>query len=173
MTVYVVDHAIFRPGEDIAISVCVGRWGSALKWVQEMYTGCIQHSGAPDIWGDAYHALYRYQSAQLVSDKAPAVREASTSKSTRVAHLSCFVERARGPVQDAAARFNVTIDSAGRVRGQAVATGQPAVKIARLRVDPAHSASDICLGVLLHLASMEHQPAVESLMDRMRRGDAK
>jgi hypothetical protein len=27
--------------------------------------------------------------------------------------------------------------------------------------------------VLLHLASMEHQPAVESLMDRMRRGDAK
>lgn len=53
MTVYVVDHAIFRPGEDIAISVCVGRWGSALKWVQEMYTGCIQHGGAPDIWGDA------------------------------------------------------------------------------------------------------------------------
>ncbi|CAE6710820.1 hypothetical protein LMG22931_01261 [Paraburkholderia nemoris] len=173
MSVYVVDDATFRPGEDIAISVCVGRWGSALRWTQELYTGCIQHSGIPDIWTDAYHALYRHESAQLVSEEATAVREVSTSKSIRVAHLSCFVERARGPVQDAAARFSVTIDSAGRVRGEAVATGQPAVKIARVRVDPAHSASDICLGVLLHLASMDHQPAVASLMDRMRRGETK
>lgn len=173
MTVYVVDHAIFRPGEDIAISVCVGRWGSALKWVQEMYTGCIQHGGAPDIWGDAYHALYRYESAQIVSDEAPAVREVSTSKSVRVAHLSCFVERARGPVQDVSARFTVTIDSAGRVRGEAVATGQPAVKIARVRVDPAFSASDICLSVLLHLAGIGHQSVVADLMNRMRRGETK
>ena len=76
-------------------------------------------------------------------------------------------------MQDAAARFTVAIDSRGRVRGEAVATGQPAVKIGRMRVDPTHSASDICLGVLLHLASVEHLPVVADLMDRIRRGDTK
>lgn len=174
MSVYAVDNATFRPGEEIAISVCVGRWGSALRWTQELYTSCIQHSGAPDIWGDTYHALYRYESAQLVScegsvaDKVP-----TTGKQTRVAHLSCLVERARGPVQDAAARFSVSIDSVGRVRGEAVATGHQAIKISRMRVDPRHSPSDICLSVLMHLASIEHQPAITDLMDKMRRGDTK
>lgn len=173
MSVYAVDHATFRQGEDIAIGVCVGRFGSTLRWAQELYTRCIQHGGAPDIWVDAYHALYRYESAHLLSDGGPEaeVRLAPSTKRDRVAHVTCFVERERASVQDAAARFTVSVDSVGRVRGQAVATGQPTVKIARMRVDPSHSAAEIGLAVLLHLASRDYQPAVADIMRRMRRVD--
>lgn len=173
MSVYAVDHTTFRQGEDIAICVCVGRFGSNLRWEQELYTRCIQHGGAPDIWADAYHALHRYESAQLISDAGPVatVRHEGATKRTRVVNVTCLIERARGCVQDAAARFTVSVDSVGRVRGEAVATGQPAAKIARMRVDPSHSASEIGLAVLLHLASREHHSAVADLMHRMRRGD--
>lgn len=173
MSMYVVDSAEFRKGEDIAICVCVGRFGSALKCAQELYTGCVQHSGTPDIWGDAYHALYRCESAELVLADGPVAmpKPTATTKAPRVTHVTCFIERARGRVQDAAGRFTVSIDSAGRVRGEAVATALPVLEIARMRVDPSSSASEIGLAVLLHLASREHQPAVTDLMQRMRRGD--
>lgn len=170
---YAVDHATFRQGEDIAIAVCVGRFGSDLRWTQELYTRCIQHSGVPDIWADAYHALHRYESAQLISEDGPVIanRPVPTTQRGRVAHVTCLVERERASVQNAAGRFSVSVDSVGRVRGEAVATGQRAVKIARMRVDPSHSASEIGLAVLLHLASRDHQPAVADIMLRMRRGD--
>lgn len=170
---YAVDHAAFRRGEDIAIAVCVGRFGSDLRCTQELYTGCVQHGGAPDIWTDAYHALHRNESAQLVSDDGPltATRPASTTRRHRVTHVTCFVERERAAVQIASARFTVSVDSVGRVRGEAVATGQRAIKIARLRVDPFQSASEIGLAVLLHLASLDYQPAVADIMRRMRRED--
>jgi hypothetical protein len=155
-SVYAVDHATFRQDEDIAIAVCVGRFGAGLRWSQELYTSCVEHGSAPDIWADAYHALHRHESAQLVSDDGPvtATRPASTTRRDRVAHVTCFVERERAAVQNASARFTVSVDSVGRVRGEAVATGQRAVKIARLRVNPSHSASEIGLAVLLHLASV-------------------
>lgn len=173
MLAYVVEPARFRQDEDIAIAVCVGRFGSDLRWTQELYTRCIQHSGAPDIWADAYHALHRYESAQLISDGGPVIadRPAPTTQRGRVTHVTCLVERERASVQNAAARFTVSVDSVGRVRGEAVATGQRAVKIARVRVDPAQSASEIGLAVLLHLASRGHHPAVADFMRRMRRGD--
>lgn len=170
---YAVDHSTFRQDEDIAIAVCVGRFGFGLRWTQELYTRCVQHSSAPDIWADAYHALHRNESAQLVSDDGPvtATRPASTKRRDRVAHVTCFVERERASVQNASARFTVSVDSVGRVRGEAIATGQRAVKIARLRVDPFDSASEIGLAVLLHLASRDYQPAVADIMRRMRRED--
>lgn len=169
MSVYVSESATFRQ-EDITIGMCVGRFGSDLRWRLELHTRCVQHSGAPDIWTDAYQALYRYESAQPVSDDGPVagVRNAPTTKQKRVTHVTCFVERARASVQNAVARFTVSVDSTGRVRGEAVATGQPAVKIARMRVDPLHSASEIGLAVLLHLASSEFHPAVADFMRRMR-----
>lgn len=173
MSVYAVDHATFRQREDIFIGVCVGRFGSNLRWVQELYTRCIEHGGAQDIWNDAYHALYRDESAQLLSGSAPMVevgREPMTTRD-RVAHVTCFVEHERAGAQTAAARFTVSVDTVGRVRGEAVATGQRATKIARMRVDPTHSASEICLAVLLYLASQEYQPAVADIMRRMRRED--
>jgi len=73
MLAYVVEPARFRQDEDIAIAVCVGRFGSDLRWTQELYTRCIQHSGVPDIWADAYHALHRYESAQLISEDGPVI----------------------------------------------------------------------------------------------------
>ncbi|MEI5997626.1 hypothetical protein H3V53_10540 [Paraburkholderia bengalensis] len=173
MSFYAVDHATFRRGEDIAIAVCIGRFGSDLRCTQELYSGCVQHGGAHNIWTDAYHALYRNESAQLVSDdgQLTLTRSASTKRQHRVTHVTCFVEQERAAVQIASARFTVSVDSVGRVRGEAVATGQRAKKIARLRVDPFHSASEIGLAVLLHLASLEYQPAVSDIMRRMRRED--
>ena len=170
---YVVDRATFRQDEDIAIAVCVGRFGSHLRWTQELYTRCVQHSSARDIWADAYHALHRNESAQLVSDgvAVTAIRPTTSTPRDRVAHVTCFVERERAAVQNASARFSVSVDSVGRVRGEAVATGQRAAKIARLRVDPFDSASEIGLAVLLHLASRDYQPAVADIMRRMRRQD--
>ena len=88
-----------------------------------------------------------------------------------LSEIITFVERECGNVQDAAARFTVSVDTAGRVRGEAVATGQTVVKIGRMRVDPSHSAAEIGLAVLLHLASREHHAAVADLMQRMRSGD--
>jgi len=172
VSVYVVEPATVRPGEDIFIGVCVGRFGSNLRWVQELYARCVQHDGAQDIWNDAYHALHRFESAQLISDECAVaeVGRAPTTKRDRVAHITCFMERERASVQNAAARFTVSVDSVGRVRGEAVATGQRAVKIARVRVDPSHSASEIGLAVLLHLASRDHHAAVADFMRRMRRG---
>jgi hypothetical protein len=138
-----------------------------------LYTRCIQHGGAQDIWNDAYHALHRFESAQLISDDCAVaeVGRAPTTKRDRVAHITCFMERERASVQNAAARFTVSVDSVGRVRGEAVATGQRAIKISRLRVDPLQSASEIGLAVLLHLASLDYQPAVADIMRRMRRED--
>lgn len=52
-----------------------------------------------------------------------------------------------------------------------MATSLPVLEIARMRVDPSSSASEIGLAVLLHLASREHHPVVTELMKRMRRGD--
>ncbi len=174
MPVYAVDHTTFRQDEDIVIGVCVGQFGSTLRWAQELYTRCIQHSSAQDIWVDAYQALYRYESAHLLPYDGPEaeVRPAPPKKRDRVTHVTCFVERARASVQNAAARFTVSVDSVGRVRGEAIATGQRAVKIARMRVDPSHSASEIGLAVLLHLASREFHPVVADFMHRMRRGDS-
>ncbi len=170
---YVADPGTFRQGEDIAIAVCVGRFGSDLRCTQELYTRCVQHSGARDIWTDAYHALHRNESAQLVSHDGAvtATRPGSTTRRHRVTHVTCFVEQERAAVQIASARFTVSVDSVGRVRGEAVATGRRAKKIARLRVDPFHSASEIGLAVLLHLASLEYQPAVADIMRRIRRED--
>lgn len=172
MSFYVVDRASFRQDEDIAIAVCVGRFGSHLRWTQELYTRCVHHSSTPDIWADAYYALHRNESAQLILDDSPVTetKSATTTRRDRVAHITCFVERERARVQNAAARFSVSVDSVGRVRGEAVATGQRAVKIARVRVDPSNSASEIGLAVLLHLASRDYQPAVADIMRRMRRG---
>jgi hypothetical protein len=173
MSVYVVDSTVFREKEDIVIGVYTGKFGSNLQWAQVLYGRCIQHGGASDIWSDAYLALYRYESAQLVLDDNPVAprEQVASTKRTRVTHVTCFVERECRRVQDAAARFTVSVDSVGRVRGEAVATGQSTVKIARMRVDPSHSATEIGLAVLLHLASREHHPAVADLMQRMRRGD--
>lgn len=173
MAVYAVDSTAFRDNEGIVIGMYIGRFGSNLQWSQVLHGRCIQHGGAADIWVDAYHALYRYESAQLVLDDNPVARpeQSAPTKRTRVTSVTCFVERECGRVQDAAARFTVSVDSVGRVRGEAVATGQSTVDIARMRVDPTHSATEIGLAVLLHLASREHHPAVLDLMRRMRRGD--
>jgi hypothetical protein len=173
MAVYAVDSTAFRESDGIVVGVYTGRFGFNLQWAHVLHGRCIQHGGAPDIWVDAYHALYRYESAQLVLDDNPVARpgQVASTKRTRVTNVTCFVERECGRVQDAAARFTVSVDSVGRVRGEAVATGQSTVKIARMRVDPSHSATEIGLAVLLHLASREHHPAVADLMQRMRRGD--
>lgn len=173
MAVYAVDSTTFRESDDIVIGVYAGKFGSNLQWAHVLYGRCVQHWGAPDIWSDAYLALYRYESAQLVLDDNPAAprEQVASTKRTRVTHVTCFVERECRGVQDAAARFTVSVDSAGRVRGEAVATGQSMIKIARMRVDPSHSATEIGLAVLLHLASREHHPAVTDLLQRMRRRD--
>ena len=169
---YVLDRAEFRKDEDLLVGVYTGRFGRNLNWSQVLCAQCIQRSGARDIWGDAYHALYRYESGELVIDdgqtEQPAQRE--TSKQRRVSHLTCFIERNRARVQDASARFTVSISSAGRVRGEAVATGQQTVEIARMRVNPLQLPIDIVLEVLLHLATIEH-PEVRELMQRIRRAD--
>ncbi|MGF7001448.1 hypothetical protein [Paraburkholderia sp. GAS32] len=173
MAVYAVDSTTFRESDDIVIGVYAGKFGFNLQWAHVLYGRCIQHGGVSDIWADAYYALYRYESAQLVHDDNPVARpgQVASTKRTRVTSVTCFVERERGRVQDAAARFTVSVDSAGRVRGEAVATGQSAVKITRMRVDPSHTATEIGLAVLLHLASREHHPAVADFMQRMRRRD--
>ncbi|MHB9837958.1 hypothetical protein Q8F57_024285 [Paraburkholderia terrae] len=173
MAVYVVDSTTFRESDDIVIGVYTGQFGSNMQWAQVLYGRCVQHGGGPDIWVDAYHALARYESAQLVFDENAAARPepVARAKRTRVTSVTCFVERERGRVQDAAARFTVSVDSVGRVRGEAVATGQSTVKITRMRVDPSHTATEISLAVLLQLASREHHPAVANLMQRMRRRD--
>jgi hypothetical protein len=173
MSVYAVDSTAFRENEGIVIGMYTGRFGSNLQWAQVLHGRCIRHGGASDIWVDAYHALYRYESAQLLADDNLVARPEHVQpiKRTRVTNVTCFVERECGRIQDAAARFTVAVDSVGRVRGEAVATGQSMVKIARMRVDPSHSPSEIGLAVLLHLASREHHPAVADLMQRMRRRD--
>jgi hypothetical protein len=173
MAVNVVDHAEFREREDIIIGVYSGQFGYSLRCCQELLGPCIQHGKSRDIWADAYHALHRYESAELVLDGGAVVAtepEAKT-KRTRVMHVTCFVERARDRLQDAAARFTVSVDSKGRVSGEAVATNRPSVRIAGVRVDPSQSESEIGLAVLLHLASMEYNSAVDDLMARMRRGN--
>lgn len=173
MAVYAVDSMAFRENEGIVIGMYTGRFGHNLQWAHVLHGRCIQHRGAPDIWVDAYHALYRYESAQLIPGNNPVARPEHVQpiKRTRVTSLTCFVERECGRIQDAAARFTVSVDSVGRVRGEAVATGQSTVNIARMRIDPSHSPTEIGLAVLLHLASREHHPAVVDLMRRMRRGD--
>jgi hypothetical protein len=172
MAVYAIEDTIFRQDEGIVIGVYTGQFGSNLQWAQVLYGRCVQHGGGPDIWVDAYHALARYESAQLVSDENAVARPepATRAKRARVTNITVFVERECRQVQDAAARFTVSIDTSGRIRGEAVATGQSLVKIARMRVDPSHSPTEIGLAVLLHLASREHHPAVADLMRRMRRG---
>lgn len=172
MAVYAVESTAFRENEGIVIGVYTGQFGSNLQWAQVLYGRCVQHGGGPDIWVDAYHALARYESAQLVSDENAVARPetATCAKRARVTNITVFVERECRQVQDAAARFTISIDTSGRIRGEAVATGQSLVKIARMRVEPSHSPTEIGLAVLLHLASREHHPAVADLMGRMRRG---
>jgi hypothetical protein len=174
MAVYAVESTAFRENEGIAIAMYTGRFGFNLTWAHVLHGRCIDHGGHDDdIWADAYHALHRFESAQLVLDDNEMKQPSQTAprKRTRVANLTCFVERDCRQVQDAAARFTVSVDTVGRVRGEAVATGQAAIKIARVRVDPSHSAAEIGLAVLLHLASREHHAAVADLMQRMRSGD--
>lgn len=173
MAVYAVESTAFRENEGIVIGLYTGRFGFNLQWAHVLHGRCIEHGDDDDIWADAYHALHRFESAQLVLDDNAMKRpsEIAPKKPTRVVNLTCFVERECGQVQDASARFTVSVDTVGRVRGEAVATGQAAIKIARVRVDPSHSAAEIGLAVLLHLASREHHPAVVDLMRRMRRGD--
>jgi hypothetical protein len=173
MAVYAVESTKFRESDGIVIGLYNGRFGFNMQWAHVLHGRCIEHGGGEDIWADAYHALHRFESGQLVLDDNEMVQPSQTAfkKRTRVANLTCFVERECGNVQDAAARFTVSVDTAGRVRGEAVATGQTVVKIGRMRVDPSHSAAEIGLAVLLHLASREHHAVVADLMQRMRRGD--
>jgi hypothetical protein len=171
MAVYAVESTAFRESDGIVIGVYTGRFGFNLQWAHVLHGRCIQHGGPADIWNDAYHALYRFESAQLVLEDNEPIARPKTVKRTRVTNVTCFVERECGHMQDAAARFTVSVDSAGRVRGEAVATGQSMIKIARMRVDLSQSATEIGLAVLLHLASREHHPAVAELMQRVRRGD--
>ncbi|REG60762.1 hypothetical protein B0G80_3573 [Paraburkholderia sp. BL6669N2] len=173
MAVYAVDSTEFRQNEGIVIGMYTGRFGFNLQWAHVLHGRCIQHGGVADIWADAYHALYRYESAQLVlthDDEVAKPEQLSPAKRKRVTNVTCFVERECGRIHDAAARFTVSVDSVGRVRGEAVATGAPLMKIARVRVDPSNSAVEIGLAVLLHLASREHHPVVADLIQRMRRG---
>ncbi|MDR5810624.1 hypothetical protein [Caballeronia sp. LZ019] len=172
MAVYVVDHAEFREREDIVIGVYSGRFGYSLRCCQELLGPCIQHGKSRDIWSDAYHALNRYESAELMpvgGELVPTEPEAKT-KRTRVMHVTCFVERARDRLQDAAARFTVSVDTKGRVRGEAVATNRPTIQISGVRVDPWQSEPEVGLAVLLHLASNEQNTAVDDLMTRLRKG---
>lgn len=175
MAVYVVDHAEFREREDLVIGVYSGQFGYSLRCCQELLGPCIHHGSSRDIWTDAYHALHRYESAELVPDGGAVVptepEAAMKTKRTRVMHVTCFVERECDRVQDAAGRFTVSVDTKGRVRGEAVATNRPTIKISGVRVDPWQSEPEVGLAVLLHLASIEHNTAVEDLMARMRRGD--
>lgn len=181
-SVSVLDSVEFRPGEDLFIGVYRGRLGYSLQGAHILYGRCIEHSGNRDIWGDAYRALYRQESAMPILDldengnpvpleppSQPRSRtQTETSKQRRVTHVTCFVERSRARVQDASARFTVSINSAGRVRGEAVATGHELIEFRRMRLDPSQTATEIVLAVLLHLATVEHEADVASLMKRMR-----
>lgn len=173
MAVYAVESTKFRESDGIVIGLYNGRFGFNMQWAQVLHGRCIEHGGGEDIWADAYHALHRFESGQLMFDDSPTKRPrpVAPKKLSRVANLTCFVERECGQVQDASARFTVSVDTAGRVRGEAVATGQSTIKIARMRVDPSHSAAEIGLAVLLYLAGREHHAVVADLMQRMRRGD--
>ncbi|MDR5819298.1 hypothetical protein [Caballeronia sp. LZ043] len=174
MAVYVVDHAEFREREDLVIGVYSGQFGYNMSCFQELLGPCIHHGGSRDIWADAYHALQRYESAELIggvdadAPLTPSPTPAS-SKRKRDMHVTCFVERACDRVQDAAGRFTVAVDAKGRISGEAVATNQRTLRVAGVRVDPSQSISEVCLAVLMHLSSIQHHAVVDDLMTRMRR----